>query len=95
MEIKISINLQSQTFDMEIRGASLNHTNDLSTIGQAVADNLKANLLILGADPKKADEGVNLLLQGKYDIQDILRGCLGDWRSLCVNRVHVHQTPKS
>lgn len=78
METKISVNLKDQTFDLEIRGASLNHINNLSTIGQAVADNLKANLLILVADPDKAEEGVNLLLQGKYDIQDILRVCLGD-----------------
>lgn len=79
METKISVNLKDQTFDLEIRGTSLNHINNLSAIGQAVADNLKANLLILGADPGKVDEGVNLLLQGKYDIQDILRVCLGDW----------------
>ncbi len=77
METKISINLKDKSFDLEVRGASLNHINNLSAIGQAVADNLKANLLILGADPDKADEGANLLLQGKYDIQDILRVCLG------------------
>ena len=33
--------------------------NNLSAIGEAVADNLKANLLLLGADPCKAEEGVN------------------------------------
>lgn len=76
METKISVNLKDQTFDLEIRRTSLNHINNLSAIAQAVADNLKANLLILGAEPGKAEEGVNLLLQGKYDIQDILRGCL-------------------
>ncbi len=78
METKISVNLKDQTFDLEIRGASLSHMNNLSAIGEAVADNLKANLLLLGADPCKAEEGVNLLLQGKYGIRDILRACLGD-----------------
>ena len=78
METKININLKDQSFDLEIRGASLNHVSNLSTIGQAVADNLKASLVLLGVEPKKADEGVNLLLQGKCDIQYILKGCLGE-----------------
>lgn len=77
METKIKINLKDQSFDLEMCGVSLNHINNLSAIGKAVADNLKANLALQGVNPEKADEGVSLLLQGKCDIQDILRASLG------------------
>ena len=72
METKITINLSEDSFDLEIRGASLNQIKDLSTIKQAVADNLKANLIFCGADPELAEKGVNLLLQGTRGIRDIL-----------------------
>ncbi|MDE6229440.1 MAG: hypothetical protein K2M40_06610 [Muribaculaceae bacterium] len=73
METKININLKDESFDLEIHGASLNHISNLSTIGEAVADNLKASLMLLGVEPEKANEGVNLLLQGNYDIHEMLR----------------------
>lgn len=62
------------TVDVEIHGLSLNCIKDLSTISDDVAENLKCALRLLGADPKRTEDGVNLLLQEKYDIQDILRG---------------------
>ncbi len=78
MEKTIKINLKENTFDVEIRGMSLNHITTLSTISEDVAENLKSMLILLGAEPSRAAEGVSLLLQGKYDIQDILRVCLGE-----------------
>lgn len=63
------------SFDVEIHGISLNRINNLSTISKDVAENLKWALRQSGADPVKAEEGVSLLLQGKHDIQYILREC--------------------
>ncbi len=82
MEKAIKINLKEMSFDVEIHGMSLNSIKDLSTISKDVAANLKFALTLQGADPQKAEEGANLLLQGKYDIQDILRGCFSKPQNL-------------
>ncbi len=74
METTININLEEGTCDMEIKGLSLGRINNLSAIAQAVADNFKSALIISGADLMKAEDAANLLLQGKRDIQGILRG---------------------
>lgn len=76
METKINININDKTVDFEVRGLSLNHVSNLSTIGSAVADNLKASLILLGADPDKASSAVSHLLQGNYDIEYILKSVL-------------------
>lgn len=77
MEKSIKINLKDASFDVEIHNISLNHIKDLSTLPEDIAENLKSLLLLLGVDRELAEEGVNLLLQGKNDIQYILKGCLG------------------
>lgn len=74
MDKTIKINLKELSFDVEIHGISLNNIKDLSTISNDVAENLKWALRLLGADPKRSEDAVNLLLQGKHDIQYILRG---------------------
>ena len=78
METSITINLKDGTCDIEVRGLSLGCINNLSAITQAVADNIKSTLIISGADSKKAGEAANLLLQGKHDIQGILKGVFRD-----------------
>lgn len=78
MDKAIKINLKEMTVDVEIHGLSLNCIKNLSTISDDVAENLKWALRLLGADPKKTEDGVNLLLQGKHDIQGILRGCFSE-----------------
>ncbi len=75
MEKIIKINLDDETVDIEIHGLSINSMTNLSTIHEDVAENLKSTLILAGANPVKADSGVNLLLQGKLDIQGILKGC--------------------
>lgn len=75
MEKTIKINLQDMSFDVELHGISLNNIKDLSTISDDVAENLKRALQLLGADPKRTEDGVSLLRQGKRDIQYILQGC--------------------
>lgn len=72
METNIKINLNYSTCDIEVRGLSLNRINNLSTLPQAVAENLISVLTLLGMETEKAKDGVNLLLQGKLDIQRIL-----------------------
>lgn len=78
MEASIKVNLQEATFDVEIRGLSLGCTSNLSTLAQAVAENIKSTFILSGANPKKAEEAVNLLLQGRRDIQGILVGVFRD-----------------
>lgn len=70
------------SFDVEIHGISLNSIKNLSTISDDVAENLKMALCLSGADPKRAEDGVNLLLQGKHDIQYILKGCFSEPQNL-------------
>lgn len=82
MNKTIKINLDDETFDVEIHGMSLNHIRNLTAISKDVAANLLSHILLLGAVPNRAEDGVNLLLQGKYDIQDILRGCLSEPQNL-------------
>lgn len=82
MNKTIKINLDDETFDVEIHGMSLNHIRNLTAISKDVAANLLSHILLLGAVPNRAEDGVNLLLQGKYDIQDILRGCLSKPQNL-------------
>ena len=83
METKISINLEEETFDLEIRGAWLDHIVNLPTTVQAVADNLKAGLVLHGVKPEVADAATNLLLDGKRSSQDILRLCREGGGSPC------------
>lgn len=78
MDKTIKINLDDETFDVEIHGMSLNHIKNLAAISKDVAANLTSHILLLGADPNRIENGVNLLLQGKCDIQDILSGCFRD-----------------
>lgn len=78
MEKTIKINLKEMSFDVEMHGVSLNCIKDLSTISNDVAENLKGALCLLGADPKRAEKGVNLLLQGMPDILYILKGCFSE-----------------
>lgn len=78
MDKTIKINLKEMSFDVEIHGISLNNIKDLSTISNDVVENLKWALRLLGADPKRTEDAVNLLLQGKHDIQYILRGCFSE-----------------
>ncbi|WP_289630816.1 hypothetical protein [uncultured Alistipes sp.] len=73
METSITINLKDQTCDVVVRGLHLGHINKLSTVQQAVAENLISSLIAVGMDSGKAREGVNLLLQGTLGIQDILK----------------------
>lgn len=75
MEKIIKINLDDETVDIEIHGLSINSITNLSTIHEDVAENLKSTLILAGANPVRADSGVNLLLQGKLDIQGILKEC--------------------
>lgn len=75
MEKTIKINLEDETVDIEIHSLSINSITNLSTIHEDVAENLKSTLILAGANPVRADSGVNLLLQGKLDIQGILKGC--------------------
>lgn len=82
MDKTIKINLDDETFDVEIHGMSLNYIKNLTTISKDVAANLMSHMLLLGADPNRAEDGVNLLLQGKCDIQYILRGCLSEPQNL-------------
>lgn len=78
MEKKIRINLQDMSFDVELHGISLNNIKNLSTISDDVAENLKRALQLLGADPKRTEDAVSLLRQGKRDIQYILKGCFSE-----------------
>lgn len=82
MDKTIKINLDDETFDVEIHGMNLNHIKNLKAISKDVAANLISHILLLGADPNRTEDGVNLLLQGKRDIQYILRGCLSEPQNL-------------
>lgn len=75
MEKIIKINLDDETVDIEIHSLSINSITNLSTIHEDVAENLKSTLILAGANPVRADSGVNLLLQGKLEIQGVLKGC--------------------
>ena len=76
MEKTIKINLKDGTFDVEIHGLSLSRINNLSTLPEDVAENLKRTLRTLGGKPDKIEAGVSRLLQGKGDIYGILRAIL-------------------
>ena len=73
METSITVNLKDQTCDVVVRGLYLGHISNLSTIPQAVAENLISALISVGMDSEKARDGVSRLLQETLDIQDILR----------------------
>lgn len=73
METSIKINLKEATCDIEIHGLNIRHINNLTTIRETVADNLKHSLITLGMPPTRAEEGVNLLLQGNLSVECILK----------------------
>ena len=75
MKQEITIDIQNGTCDISITNFPLGRIANLSTISKDVAENLKSALILLGADSKKADEGINLLLQETRDIEYILKGC--------------------
>lgn len=75
METKISINLNNLTCSIEIHDLYLNRISNLSAIKGMIAEQLIKSLemTFLNSSKEDIEKEVNLLLEGKNDIQRILQ----------------------